>query len=268
MDKRFEGLYFKQQAHDGTIAVIAALHDKGASVQIVTPRETIYETFSNGRRAVGGYRIGGSLFSPSGLAVDIPGCQGTVLFRELTPPRYDIMGPFAALPFMECRHKVVSLRHEVEGALMVNGREYDLSGGLGYIEGDSGRSFPRRYLWTQYLFEEGSLMLSVADIPIGHTTFTGIIGFVYMNGREIRLASYLGAKAHRAEKSVVIRQGELTFTAEIMSRPEQKLFAPTNGKMVRTIHEAPVCSAKYRLFQGGRVLLNLSTDSASFEYEY
>ena len=268
MDKRFEGLYFKQQADDGALAVIAALHDKGASVQIVTPHGALYEAFSDGCRAAGGYRIGGSLFSPSGLAVDIPGCRGTVLFREITAPRYDIMGPFAALPFMECRHKVVSLRHEVEGSLTVNGREYGFSGGFGYIEGDSGRSFPRRYLWTQCLFEEGSLMLSVADIPVGRALFTGVIGFVYMGGREIRLASYLGAKVHKAEKSVVVRQGDLTFTAEIISKPEQRLYAPSNGKMVRTIHEAPVCAARYRLFQGGKVLLNVSTDRASFEYEY
>jgi hypothetical protein len=268
MDKRFEGLYFKQQVHDGVVAVIAALHGKGALVQIVTPHGALYEAFSDGCRAAGGYRIGGSLFSPSGLAIDMPGCRGAVLFRGLTPPRYDIMGPFAALPFMECRHKVVSLRHQVEGSLAVNGREYDLAGGCGYIEGDSGRSFPRRYLWTQCLFEEGSLMLSVADIPVGRSFFTGIIGFVYMGGREIRLASYLGAKAHRAEKSVVVRQGDLTFTAEIMSKPTQRLYAPVSGKMVRTIHEAPVCCARYRLFQGGRTLLNLSTDMASFEYEY
>jgi len=268
MNKRFEGLYFKQQAHDGVVSVIAALHDKGALVQIVTPHEVLYEAFQEGYRSAGGYGIGGSLFSPSGLAIDIPRCRGVVLFHELTPPRYDIMGPFAALPFMECRHRVVSLRHRAEGSLTVNGREYDLTGGIGYIEGDSGRSFPRRYLWTQCLFEEGSLMLSVADIPVGHTFFTGVIGFVYMKGSEIRIASYLGAKVYRADKSVVVRQGDFTFTAEIMSKPAKKLYAPMKGKMVRTIHEDPVCSARYRLFQDGRALLNLTTDRASFEYEY
>ncbi|HWQ51564.1 MAG TPA: hypothetical protein VN369_07155 [Terriglobales bacterium] len=169
---------------------------------------------------------------------------------------------------MECRHKVVSLRHGVAGSLMVEGREYDLSGGVGYIEGDRGRSIPRRYLWTQYLFEEGSLMLTMADVPLGRTVFTGIIGFVYMGGREIRLATYLGAKAQRAGKSVLVRQGDLTFTAEMMGKPEKTLFAPLKGEMVRTVHEEPACTARYRLFRGGRTLLDLLTDKASFEYEY
>ncbi|HWP79387.1 MAG TPA: tocopherol cyclase family protein [Candidatus Acidoferrum sp.] len=269
MDKRFEGLYFKQQTpRDGVVSVIAALHGEEASVQVVTPQGTLCEKFAGGEEAAGGYRIGGGLFSPAGLAVDMPGCRGAVLFHGLTPPRYNIMGPFATLPFMECRHKVVSLRHKTSGSLTVDGREYDFTGGLGYIEGDSGRSFPRRYLWTQCLFEEGSLMLSVADIPMGRAVFTGVIGFVYTGGHEIRLATYLGAKAQRSGTTVLVRQGELTFWAEMLSAPDRTLLAPADGKMVRTIREAPVCAARYRLFRGGKPLLALETDKASFEYEY
>lgn len=268
MNKWFEGLYFKQQTKDGVIAVIAALHGSSSSVQIVTPQGTVREEYPTGCRAVGGYRIGHSLFSPSGLAVDTPHCHGTVLFRGLTPPRYDIMGPFAAVPFMECRHKVVSLRHQTSGSLTVEDVKYDFTGGTGYIEGDRGRSFPRRYLWTQCLFEEGSLMLSVADIPMGPTVFTGVVGFVYIGGREIRLATYLGAKAQTAGGTALIRQGELTFTAEMLSKPDGALFAPVEGEMVRTIHEAPACAARYQLRQGGKTLLYLETDKASFEYEY
>lgn len=48
----------------------------------------------------------------------------------------------------------------------VNGREYSFRSAWGYWEGDRGRSFPREYVWTQCCFRGGSLMLSVADIPL------------------------------------------------------------------------------------------------------
>jgi hypothetical protein len=107
--------------------------------------------------------------------------SGDLRYTAPARPRSDIMGPFSFLP-MECRHSVFSMRHGVSGTLRLNGRLLDFEGGTGYIEGDRGRSFPKRYLWTQCSFPEGALMLSVADIPFAGARFTGIIGFVYMNG--------------------------------------------------------------------------------------
>ncbi len=96
-----------------------------------------------------------------------------------------------------------SMRHEVRGRVEVNGKLFDFSRGVGYWEGDRGRSFPKEYAWTQCLFKGGSLMLSVADIPMAKMHFTGIIGVVLWKGREYRLATYLGARV------VVNRNGML-----------------------------------------------------------
>ena len=51
--------------------------------------------------------------------MDTPGLNvnGRLDFGTLTPIKYDIMGPFALVPFMECRHSVISMRHPVWGAL-------------------------------------------------------------------------------------------------------------------------------------------------------
>lgn len=55
--------------------------------------------------------------------------------------------------------------------------KYDsFQNGWGYWEGDQGRSFPKEYAWTQCRLPNGSLMLSMADIPIAGVHFTGIIG--------------------------------------------------------------------------------------------
>ena len=68
---------------------------------------------------------------------------GRVCFEGVTPLGYDIMGPFCLVPGMECRHKVVSMRHRVQGELNINGRRYVFDDGAGYLEGDRGCSFRR-----------------------------------------------------------------------------------------------------------------------------
>ena len=114
------------------------------------------------------------------------------------------MGPFRYVPFMECRHSVVSMKHTVNGSININGKAYSFDNAAGYIEGDRGYSFPKRYIWTQCIFENGSLMLSVADIPFGLFSFTGIIGIIHVNKKEYRFATYLRAKAVKIEKGEII----------------------------------------------------------------
>lgn len=58
-------------------------------------------------------------------------------------------------------------------------------------------------------------MLSVADVPLGGTHITGIIGVILLDGKEYRLATYLGAKAVSIEnEEVIVRQGNRTLTAK------------------------------------------------------
>ena len=68
--------------------------------------------------------------------------EGILHFQPLSPIRYDIMGPFALIPFMQCRHSVYSMTHKINGQLMVNNRKYVFYNDIGYIEGDRGYSFP------------------------------------------------------------------------------------------------------------------------------
>lgn len=85
------------------------------------------------------------------------------------------MGPFSYVPFMECRHGVFSMTNTVSGCLSINGHAYRFDNDVGYIEGDRGRSLPKVYAWTQCnFFDESpcSIMLSIADIPLGSIHFT------------------------------------------------------------------------------------------------
>ncbi|HIW74503.1 MAG TPA: tocopherol cyclase family protein [Firmicutes bacterium] len=281
MHNEFCGWYFKCQSRDETIALIPAVHGSGesraGSLQFISREENWILPFSGGRCRVEknrpAARMGESVFSEKGICLrlrtDSVCAAGTVRFRGLTPLRYDIMGPFRCVPFMECRHSVVSMRHRVDGCLQINGNEYRFHNAAGYIEGDRGRSFPRQYAWTQCCFQAGSLMLAVADIPLGPFRFTGVTGAVRLRGKEYRLATYLGAKAAVIrDGTVVVRQGNLSLTAVLLDRSARTLMAPADGSMTRTIRENVACRAFYELREGGRRLFSFETDNASFEFEY
>lgn len=169
---------------------------------------------------------------------------------------------------MQCRHSVYSMKHQINGQININGQLYNFQNGLGYIEGDRGYSFPERYIWTQCCFKGGSLMLSVADIPLFGFNFTGIIGIVMLNGKEYRLATYLGAKIkHIGENTVIIKQSDYCLTAKLIEKNTYPLYAPINGEMSRIIHESASCKAYYRFSCKSKILCEFTSDTASFEYE-
>lgn len=274
----FKGWYFKCSEENKTIAFIPSFHcsgEKKAFLQIITDKDAFNQPFSQLK-----YRedplivkIGENVFSEKGVKLDIKTngltMQGSLRFGELTSIRYDIMGPFKYVPFMQCRHSVYSMSHSVDGTLTLNGKRYEFRNGAGYIEGDCSTSFPKRYVWTQCHFKNGSLMLSVADIPVCGICFTGIIGVVMMNGREYRIATYLGAKLkHIGKNTITVMQGGYELTAKLVKKNAHSLSAPINGKMSRTIHESASCTAYYKFSYNAAVLCEFTSDRASFEFEY
>ena len=155
------------------------------------------------------------------------------------------------------------------GEITVNGTPYRFDGDPGYLEGDRGTSFPSRYVWTHCFFPEGSLMISVAEIPFGPIRFTGVICAILWRGAEYRLATYRGAKAERvADGEVIIRQGDLKLTAKLIEQRAFPLNAPTGGAMTRVIRESASCKASYTLERKGELLFSFTSDQASFEFEW
>ncbi len=275
----FKGWYFKCSTKDKTIAFIPAYHysnnKKSASLQIITDEKAVnipFDTLEYHEKPLY-VKIGNCVFSHKGIILDFKDdgltLEGKICFEELSPIKYDIMGPFKYVPFMQCRHSVYSMSHKIGGQISVNDQLYNFENGIGYIEGDRGRSFPKKYIWTQCCFDNNSLMLSVADIPFLGFHFTGIIGVFLLNGKEYRLATYLGAKIKQiSENTVTVKQGSFELTAKLLKKNAQPLAAPTNGDMRRTIHESASCQAYYRFSHKDRILCEFTTDKASFEFEY
>jgi hypothetical protein len=221
-----------------------------------------------------GVRIGKNVFTGDGIILNI--CTeritviGKLIFSKFASPVYDIMGPFKYVPFMQCRHSVYSLAHNINGKLIVNGREMCFNQGLGYVEGDRGIGFPSDYFWTQCSWRSmgnNTVMLSVADIPIGRMTFKGCIGIVYYGGKEYRFATYLGVKIRRHNKRELwVQQNGYDLQVTLIDENPHNLLAPVKGNMTRTICESIDCRIRYRFMVDRKVMFDF-VGRGSFERE-
>lgn len=268
----FEGWYLKHQRGNDTMAFIPGRSDDTAFIQIITNNESynIEYPLTSYRRDES-IHIGKCEFSKDGIRVDIDDCirvHGDISYSGQTPIGYDIMGPFKFFP-MECRHGVISMRHNLKGQINVDGKDFDFTNGIGYMEQDSGTSFPKTYTWIQCnnFNEECSIMVSIADIPFMGINFKGCICVVYYRQKEYRLATYLGVKIeHSTERKIVLKQGKYRLAIDIPENKGNKLYAPDKGTMARTIHENASCKAQFRFYIGGKILLDFESNNASFEF--
>lgn len=281
MHNYFCGWYFKCQSNTQTLAVIPAFHQSkegtSASIQFITDHNAwnipfSYHQFFQDKNKIQ-IALGNNYFSKDGIQLSLHttdcSVEGSLLFGTFSPIRYDIMGPFQFIPFLQCRHSILSMKHSVTGNICINGTDYSFFNASGYLEGDRGYSFPKEYTWTQCFFEGGSLVLCVADIPFGLFSFTGIIGIIHYHGREYRLATYLGAKVIKIKNGeLIIRQGNFTLSVKLLEQNHHSLLAPVSGAMKRTIHESACCRASYYFEHNHHTLFSFETTSASFEYEY
>jgi hypothetical protein len=156
-----------------------------------------------------------------------------------------IMGWYGWVPGMECYHGVVSLNHKIQGQLEINQERINFSEGLGYIEKDWGKSFPKAWVWMQTNhFEQvnTSLTASAAIIPWGKRTFDGFIAGFWTGGKLYRFATYTGARLE--EYGLTDTEAQLVFADRskrlevIASRVMGGLLkAPTLTQMDRRIME-------------------------------
>ena len=151
-------------------------------------------------------QVGNSAFHHHGIQLDISGMgsaiQGELDFENIQPwpVRFlspGVMGPYRFAPLMQTYHGILSLDHDIQGSLHIDGKEFDFSKGRGYIEKDWGRTFPRAYIWMQsnHFAQRGvSLSASVATIPWMTGWFRGFLIGLLLNGKLYRFTTYLGSE--------------------------------------------------------------------------
>ena len=268
-NRGFAGWYYKHQRQDDMIAFIPGRAESGAFVQMLTPegsRQFMLPELSIKGDSV---RAGGCLFSPDGCRVELPGVRGEIVYGKLTPLRRDIMGPFRYLP-MECRHGVVSMAHTLSGSLIVDGVRHCFDGGMGYVEKDSGTSFPSAYQWLQCndFPQPCALMAALARIPLGKGGFTGCICSILYRGREYRFATYGGVRILKADaEQIRLAQGKRLLAVEICpTHGGHPLYAPCRGRMTGIIRESANAAIRVRLWENGRQVFDLHSPHAAYEY--
>ena len=265
----FEGWYFKHQKGENMVAFIPGRAQSGAFVQMITDSGSRQFDVPELVVACGTIRAGNCLFSRHGCKINLPGVSGEIGYEGLTPLRSDIMGPFRFFP-MECRHGVISMAHTLSGSLQIEGVRYCFDGGNGYIEKDSGTSFPRFYQWLQCndFPQACALMVSIAHIPFYGISFTGCICAIVYQGREYRLATYKGVQIHSAEaQHIDLSQGALRLKIEI--KPAcggHALRSPVQGWMSGTIRESINAEIHVRLWHHGELVIDQKSRHAAYEF--
>jgi len=280
--KYFEGYYVKCVGPKDSIAVIFGRQtyrkEKSSFIQIVTkdrPYSLSFagkeneDIFNNKKFDI---KVDKNCVNKTGLFLEIDSpeltAKGSVTFGEFAKIKYDAMGPLKFLPFMECRHTVISMKHTVEGQITINGEVYDFNDGVGYIEGDRGSSFPSKYFWSQCNGEDASVFASAAVIPYMGIRFMGTVCVVHYKGSEYRFASYLGARVKQMDsKRLLIKQRKKQLEIEVLDEKDGlPLMAPMSGRMSRTIEESLVRTVRYQFTLGDNILFDFTSDRASYEY--
>lgn len=186
-----------------------------------------------------------------------------------------IMGPFSYLPGMQCNHGVLSLDCKVNGAVKINGKNYNIKEYNGYIEKDWGNEFPKSWLWLQCNGQSGdserfSLMCSIASIPIGLIKFRGLIAYVYVEGKQILFTTYNFSKVRKLVKidkgaEVILKKSGYEIHIKAIASEDSILKAPKDGEMKREIFESITANIEVVLYQYGKEIYSSSYNSGGLE---
>lgn len=291
----FEGWYFKMVSADGNhryafIPGVSLGDDSHAFVQVIDGQtgKTQYHRFSvedfyysKNRFAVW---VGPNFFSADSFFVDLGKDENRIIGKGLIINRIEypvklfspgIMGWYRFVPFMECFHGVVSIDHELTGDFVIGNQLISFDGGRGYIEKDWGKSMPSAWIWTQSnTFDDSSqtsFMLSVANIPWIGRSFTGFLGFLYVNGELYRFATYTGAKIKQLKRdedriAVTIKSKDFSIEFIGLKGMRGELLAPVAGDMSRIIHESIDAEIQITLWdKNGKMLYNGKAQNAGLE---
>ncbi|MFB6341219.1 tocopherol cyclase family protein [Saccharicrinis sp. FJH62] len=269
----FEGWYYKliTANEKKAIAVIpgVAMDKKGTRhgfIQVLDGKENSSEYYKFDYSAFSyktdrfEIQLGSNLFTPQSLVLDMPEISGSLTFSnpvEWTDHFYapGIMGPYTFVPFMECYHGIISLDHDISGALKYKGQEVDFTDGKGYIEKDWGHTFPSAYFWIQsnHFSNDGiSFKASVAKIPWLRSSFTGFIAGVWVNNKLYKFTTYNGTKllrsfADRKCVKLMFKNRHYVLTVLAHRENEAELASPIAGLMEGRINESMTSEIDIRL---------------------
>lgn len=272
----FEGWYFKHVSADRKQVwsfipgVSLAPEGRHAFVQVLNGRtgeshifNYAVEAFSASRKELN-VDIGQSNFTKQGIALELQNnskkISGNISYASQEPypsSRFNpgIMGWYSFVPFMECKHGVVSMYHTLKGGLRIGDTYIDFNDGTGYIEKDWGSSFPESWVWLHcntFDSSHTSFTFSVAKIPWLGSYFIGFISFLKIDGKFINLSTWSKARIekldyHDNKLKIRITNNKYILEVEALNNQAGALKAPILGSMTRIIKETVDASIELKL---------------------
>ena len=262
-DCYFEGWYFKISGSQGNISFIPGIHidneKKSAFIQVITDFFSYYIDYPFDKfdfcHNPFSITLENNFFSLDKIEIDIKDINidihGKLIFNNILNIQKkifspNVMGPFSFIPFMECNHAILSMKHNVYGNLLINNTLYNFNNSIGYIEKDWGISFPSSYLWVQannFNNSNVSFMLSVANIPLSFMSFRGFICILILNDIEYKFATYTGAKIincnmYNDNFNIKLKNKNYILHIYSNSKTQFNLKAPRCGVMEKDIYES------------------------------
>lgn len=318
----FEGWYFKLVSADEqhAMAFIPGISmgengDSHAFIQVMDGKacKAEYHHFDSAefRPSKHGFEVfvGNNFFSSEKIVLDLPGISGEIHFKNNTPwPKMlgapGIMGWYSFVPFMECNHGIVSLHHQLEGALHlstnppilpaealvkagnnppitnlpitnppITNPPITFSGGKGYIEKDWGSSFPRAYVWMQSNHfdsnDRASMMASAAYIPWLGSHFIGFISGMWLEDKLFKFATYTGARKFLKIKEdsveLVFKNPKTELRILANQAAGTTLVTPLSGEMKGKIQESLQATLRVELLENGQRIFEGTGRNAGLE---
>ena len=258
---RFFGKYYKFINKDlFSFAIIVSTANEGDMLQVITPDKSYY---IDDPKSV---EVGDTTIAFNIKQEDL-NLNGKITLGELHLLKKKVMGPFTYLP-MECRHEIYSMYHSLNGKISMNGKDISFDNGIGYIEGDSGTNFPKRYVWYNSVTEDQTVTFAIASIPLfGFIHFTGILCFIKTKDKEYRFCTYNGAKLKKiADDEIIIKKGKYSFVLNIKNEGGHLLKAPVKGNMERYIKENLNVPTSFKLLKKDETLIEVNDPISSLEY--
>lgn len=210
--------------------------------------------------------VGKSHFSTKGIQLNIESdnlnVKGEIHYSDVVSYPSSILSPgimgwYSFVPFMECKHGIGSVLHQLKGSFSINGTEINFAEGTGYIEKDWGTSFPESWIWLHcntFDNSKSSFTFSVAKIPWLGSFFIGHICFLYHKEKFYLFATYNGSKITKLTYqppfiNIEIRNKTHTLKVKAVQNRSGVLKAPVIGEMNRIIKESVDSEIEIELFE-------------------
>lgn len=270
--KYFEGWFFRISTDGLNMSLIPSISscdgEKKAFIQINSDHssKTLEYDYSEFYADDHVARIGDNEFSTDGIRFSGEDWYIDVRLGVIMPLNEDIMGCFKyGTP---CKHKIISMRHAIEGVVRYKDKEYDLNNAVGYIEKDWGKSFPKSYCWIQCnhldIGSDCAFFFSVAKLNI---PICGLICSFIVGGKEYRFATYNLSRIKKlSHGEIILQKGELRLIINFAEGDSKELIAPSRGKMQVPIKEDLSGTIRLRLYEGGRLLYDTKGVNAGIEW--